>query len=41
MFVLNWTSCWYQPGDGENRTDKKKLAHSIADFVTAGLEAKN
>jgi len=41
MFVLNWTSCWYQARDGENRTDKKKPAQSIADFVTAGREAKN
>jgi AcrR family transcriptional regulator len=39
--ALNWTSRWYQPRDGETQANKKKLAQSIADFVTAGLEAKN
>jgi hypothetical protein len=38
--ALNWTSRWYQPRDGETLASKKKLALSIADFVTAGLEAK-
>jgi hypothetical protein len=37
--ALNWTSRWYQPRDGETQANKKKLAASIADFVTAGLEA--
>ena len=37
---LNWTSRWYQPRDGETQANKKKIAQSIADFVTAGLEVK-
>ena len=39
--ALNWTSRWYQPRDGETQASKKKLALSIADFVTAGLEARH
>jgi AcrR family transcriptional regulator len=39
--ALNWTSRWYQPRDGESQANKRKLAQSIADFVTAGLGAKN
>ncbi|MGY3494282.1 TetR/AcrR family transcriptional regulator [Bradyrhizobium sp. USDA 4502] len=39
--ALNWTSRWYQPRDGETQANRKKLAQSIADFVTAGLEARN
>ncbi len=39
--ALNWTSRWYHPRDGETQASKKKLALSIADFVTAGLEMKN
>ena len=39
--ALNWTSRWYQPRDGETQANKKKLAQSIADFVTAGLETKD
>jgi AcrR family transcriptional regulator len=38
--ALNWTSRWYQPRDGETQGNKKKLAQSIADFVTAGLESR-
>lgn len=38
--ALNWTSRWYQPRDGETAANKKKLARSIADFVTGGLEAR-
>jgi len=39
--ALNWTSRWYQPREGETAANKKRLAQSIADFVTAGLESKN
>jgi AcrR family transcriptional regulator len=39
--ALNWTSRWYHPRDGETQASKKKLAQSIADFVTAGVEAKS
>jgi AcrR family transcriptional regulator len=39
--ALNWTSRWYQPRDGETLSNKRRLALSIADFVTAGLESKN
>jgi AcrR family transcriptional regulator len=39
--ALNWTSRWYQPRESETQANKKKLAQSIADFVTAGLEAKS
>jgi AcrR family transcriptional regulator len=39
--ALNWTSRWYQPRDNETRGNNKKLAESIADFVTAGLGARN
>jgi AcrR family transcriptional regulator len=39
--ALNWTSRWYHPRDGETQASRKKLALSIADFVTAGLEAKD
>jgi len=39
--ALNWTSRWYQPRDGETQANKRRLAQSIADFVTAGLEARN
>ena len=39
--ALNWTSRWYQPRSSETQANKKKLAQSIADFVTAGLETKD
>lgn len=38
--ALNWTSRWYHPREGESEANKKKLAKSIADFVTAGLVAR-
>ena len=37
--ALNWTSRWYHPRNNETATSRKKLALSIADFVTAGLSA--
>jgi AcrR family transcriptional regulator len=37
--ALNWTSRWYHPREGETQANKKKIAQSIADFVTAGVEA--
>lgn len=37
--ALNWTSRWYHPREGETPANRRKIAQSIADFVTAGLSA--
>jgi hypothetical protein len=38
--ALNWTSRWYHPRPGETKKARAALAHSIADFVVAGVERK-
>lgn len=35
---LNWTSRWYHPRSDETNEARMAMAHSIADFVVAGLE---
>ena len=35
---LNWTSRWYHPRPDETKKARAALAHSIADFVVAGVE---
>jgi AcrR family transcriptional regulator len=38
--ALNWTSRWYHPRPDETKKARAALAHSIADFVVAGVERK-
>jgi AcrR family transcriptional regulator len=38
--ALNWTSRWYHPRSDETDDSRHGIAHSIADFVIAGLEKK-
>jgi AcrR family transcriptional regulator len=38
--ALNWTSRWYHPRPDETKKARSILAHSIADFVVAGVERK-
>ena len=38
--ALNWTSRWYHPRPDETKKARNILAHSIADFVVAGVERK-